>query len=200
MSSCPQNGKAQRYALTGRRWFSLRHPLQQRFLWVDWVPGKEQTPSEDSDSIALGRNPGLYGSLGDKRELLKTRATTKAQDGACRLLPHTLRLPTWVPAELAWQSALEPRALGQGHQWDFLALCTVALGLCWQQLLLLVPRTVSVINHHWVLTVLELQSQRECLRTGGEGPSQPRPVADHWRLSPGLGPGCKGGMAYLPRN
>lgn len=88
-----------------------------------------------------------------------------------------LRLPTWVPTELAWKSAWKPGALGQSHRLGFLAFCKVALGLCWQRLLLLVRRAIPIVNHHRVLTVLELQSQREFFRTRGEVPSQQGPEA-----------------------
>lgn len=76
---------------------------------------------------------------------------------------------TWIPAELALQSAWEPRALCQCRGLGVLALCKVALGFCRQPLLLLVWRPIPIIDHHGVFTVLELQPQRELFRASWPG-------------------------------
>lgn len=81
---------------------------------------------------------------------------------------------TWIPTELAWRSAWEPRAWRQGHRLGVLALGKVALGFCRQPLLLLVRRAVPILDHHGVFTVLELQSGEGFSGPGGEVPGQAR--------------------------
>lgn len=77
---------------------------------------------------------------------------------------------TWIPTELAWWSAREPGAWRQGHRLRVLALGKLALGFCWQPLLLLVWRAVPILDHHGVFTVLELQFQRGFFRARWRGP------------------------------
>lgn len=133
--------------------------------------------------LGLRRHHKLPGTLPQRTEVQSgvSRALVEVTHQGWLEGGHLLRVPEagflerwcllwgWVPAELT-RSALESEALRQGRRHSVLALCKVALGLCWQPLGLLVRRAVPIFNHHGVFTVFELQSQRGLFRLWWRGP------------------------------